>query len=146
MPSLRTLIYTIFKLIFTQTKITINMIFQRVTRAAFSLCKQMKPSLLRYIFWSPTALSTGYPQALWRALFCPYFTIETVPFLHLIRHHPVDSTHHRVTRLTVCDLNQYTATVLQILTLHIRKRSYEVFGNYNRAGSIFYSFSGNGHG
>ena len=48
-------------------KITIDIKNQVVTRRAYSLCKPIKTPKLLDILCGTFSLSTGYPQALWRA-------------------------------------------------------------------------------
>jgi hypothetical protein len=52
-----------------QAVITIDTSYQVVTRHAYSLCKPMKTPILHDNLSCWFSLSTGFPQALWRALF-----------------------------------------------------------------------------
>jgi len=52
-----------------QIKITIDTLYQVVALRAYSLCKPIKTLEIRDNSCGSFSLSTGFPQALWRALF-----------------------------------------------------------------------------
>lgn len=73
MSSLKSTIHYYNNVDCIQAKITIDTKYQIVTSDACSLCKQMKLHILLDFICYKHTLSTGYPQALLRALFTHLF-------------------------------------------------------------------------